>query len=126
MFSLRISVQCFALALCAIAAGASWNKLHAQSGGAMGMSDSAHAGKMKPMHDSGAMSRMGTKDKMGGMAKPHSAMSGKMDAKHSNMGPDKMKSSAMHGDSAMKRESNGMKKTKARRSMAKDSTKKMR
>ena len=125
MFSLRISVQCFALALCAIAAGPSSNKLHAQSGRAMGMSDSAHAGKMKAMHDTGAMAKMGTKGNMGGMTKPHGTMSGKMGAKHSAMGPDKMKSSEMHGDSAMKRESNGMKKTKARRSMAKDSTKKM-
>ena len=130
MYSLRTSVQCLALALCALLAGAASNAAVAQSGGSMGMSDTAH--KTSGMKDGASKDKMGAKDKMDakdkGM-KGSDAMKSHdmMDSKEKGgdaMGDGMMKSdSGKMGDGmGMKGESKSKKSKKPKDSMGKDTT----
>src|SRR5512143_2252845 len=91
MYSLRTSVQCLALALCALVAGAASNAALAQSGGSMGMSDTTH--KMSGMKDGAA------KDKI---------MKGSDAMKSHDMMDSKEKGGDAMGDGMMKSDSGKM------------------
>lgn len=130
MYSLRTSVQCLALALCALVAGAASNAALAQAGGSMGMGDTTH--KMSGMKDGASKDKMGAKDKMDakdkGMKGSDAMKSHEMmDSKEKGgdaMGDGMMKSdSGKMGDGmGMKGESKGKKSKKPKDSMSKDTT----
>ena len=130
MYSLRTSVQCLALALCALLAGAASNAAFAQGGGSMGMSDTTH--KMSGTKDGASKDKMGVKDKMdakdkgmkgSGAMKSHEMMDSKEKGGDA-MGDGMMKSdSGKMGDGmGMKGESKGKKSMKPKDSMSKDTT----
>lgn len=124
MYSLRTSVQCLALALCALLAGAASNAALAQSGGSMGMSDTTH--KISGMKDGASKDKMGAKDKgtKGSDAmKSHDMMDSK-EKSGDAMGNGMMKpdSGKMGDGMGMKGESKGKKSKKPKDSMAKDTT----
>ena len=103
MYSLRTSVQCLALALCALVAGAASNAALAQSGGSMGRSDTSH--KMSGMKDGASKDKMGAKDKMDAKDK---GMKGSDAMKSHDMMDSKEKGDAAMGDGMMKSDSGKM------------------
>lgn len=131
MYSLRTSVQCLSLALCALLAGAASNAAFAQAGGSMGVSDTTH--KMSGMKDGASKDKMGAKDKMdakdkgmkgSGASKSHEMMDSKEKGGDAMGDGMMMKSdSGKMGDGmGMKGESKGKKSKKPKDSMSKDTT----
>src|SRR5512146_955694 len=97
MYSLRTSVQCLSLALCALLVGAASNAAFAQAGGSMGMSDTTH--KMSGMKDGAAKDKMDAKDK---------GMKGSDAMKSHEMMDSKEKGGDAMGDGMMKSDSGKM------------------